>query len=395
MELVKIFGGDKRVEIIDRIYQEAFPPNERFGMNIIMRLANQGHLNVFALTQNDETVGLLITCEDEQTAYVCYFAIDKALRGHGLGGEAIRQACRLYQGKQVVLEIEALEKTSSNFSQRKRRESFYLRHGFAHTNRYIRYEGVTYELLFAGRQSFDEKAYDRLLDRRKNKNFRPVLFNAKQYSTYIFDLDGTLLDTLTDLTLSANFAVESVGCPPRTIQEINSFVGNGIELLIRRALPKDIPQADFEKAFEIFKAHYKQHCCDNTKPYDGITDMLRRLKAQGKRIAVVSNKADFAVCELCRDYFGDLIDICAGEKQGVRKKPAADMVLGVINELGVKPSECVYIGDSDVDVHTAENSGLDCISVLWGFRSEEHLIKHGAKAFAQTPGEICLFTYVE
>lgn len=392
MELVRIFGGDERLEKIDEIYQEAFPPQERFGLDIIMNLADQGYLNVFALMHGGDTAGMLITCVDEQTAYVCYFAIDKALRGQGLGGDAIEQIVSVYQGRQVVLEIEALDKTAENFSQRKRREGFYLRHGFAHTDRYIRYEGVTYELLFAGRQSFDSAAFDRLMDTRRNKDFKPIMFNAKAYSTYIFDLDGTLLDTLTDLMNSANFAVQSVGCPARTKQEICGFVGNGIKKLIERALPKCASQADFDRSFETFKAHYKQHCCDNTKPYDGILDMLRQLKAQGKKVAVVSNKADFATKELCRDYFGELVDICVGEKEGVRKKPAADTVLMVMQELGVTPEQCVYIGDSDVDIKTAENSGLDCISVLWGFRSEEFLIDHGAKVFAQTPGEICLLT---
>ena len=394
MKLLKIHGGDVRVGDIDRIYKEAFPPQERFGLDIIMRLADEEKLNVFALTESGRTVGMLVTCVDEQTAYVCYFAVDKAMRGKGLGGQALEQVCALYPGRQTVLEIESLDSSAEHFAQRKRRESFYLRHGFVHTNRYIRYEGVTYELLFAGRESFDSDAYDRLMDTRRSKDFQPMLFNAKAYSTYIFDLDGTLLDTLTDLTNSTNFAVQSVGCPAHTRQEVCGFVGNGIKKLIQRALPKDTPEADFDKAFDTFKSHYKLHCCDNTKPYEGIMDMLKTLRAQGKKVAVVSNKADFATKELCKDYFGSLIDVCVGEREGVRKKPAPDTVLKVMQELGSKPGECVYIGDSDVDIETAKNSGLDCISVLWGFRTEKFLIQNGAKVFAQSPNEVCLLTLV-
>lgn len=395
LELVKIFSGDERLKKIDEIYTEAFPPQERFGLDMIMKLADDGILDVYAVMHENKTAGMFIMCSGDNTAYVCYFAIDKALRGRGLGSETIKRICKLYPDKQIVLEIEVLDCSAENYTQRKRREEFYLRAGFRHTNRYIRYEGVTYEIMFSGKPELDKSGFDRIMDSRRSKDFQPVLFDAKAYSTYIFDLDGTLLDTLTDLTNSTNYAVQSLGFEPHSREQVCSFVGNGIKKLMQRALPKNISDEDFNKAFETFKAHYKQHCSDNTKPYDGIIDMLKTLRKCGKKIAVVSNKADFAVRELCKDYFGGLIDICIGEKEGVRKKPAPDTVISAMDALGSKPQECVYIGDSDVDIQTAANSGLDCISVLWGFRSEEFLCGHGAKVYAQTPREICLLTFAQ
>ena len=392
MKLERIYSGDSRAIELNEIYNEAFPPEERFGLDIILGLADKGELEVYAIMQGQNTAGMAVMCVDEKTAYVCYFAIEKNLRGNGLGGEAIEQISRMYQGRQTVLEIEVLDSTAANFPQRKRREKFYLDRGFSHTNRYIRYEHVTYEILFAGRNEFDSAAFDEMMNRRKSRHFQPMLFDAKKYSTYIFDLDGTLLDTLTDLTNSTNHAVQSIGCPTHTKEEVCSFVGNGIRKLIERALPSDIEQEKFNQAFETFKSHYGQHCNDNTKPYAGIMEMLRELKARGKKVAIVSNKADFAVKELCRNYFGELADISIGEKEGIRRKPAPDTVITAMEALGSRPEECVYIGDSDVDIETAKNSKMDCISVLWGFRSEEFLIDHGASAFAQCPNEICLLT---
>lgn len=394
MQIEKIYGGDERVSRIDEIYKDAFPPQERFGLDIIMRLADEGKFDVYAVMQQG-VAGMFIMYVYSRTAYVCFFAIDKNCRGKGLGSEVIAKICALYPDKQIVLEIEALDKTAENFTQRKRREAFYLRAGFKHTQRYIRYCGVTYEIMFSGAQTFDAADFDALMESRRNGDFQPVFFNAKAYTTYIFDLDGTLLDTLDDLTASTNFAALGAGGQAHTRDEVCGFVGNGIRKLMQRALPQDISDEEFEKAFAAFKAHYKDHCCDNTKPYAGIMDMLGSLKAQGKKVAVVSNKADFATRELCKDYFAELVDFCAGEKEGYRRKPAPDTVLRAMSELGSKPSECVYIGDSDVDIKTAENSGIDCISVLWGFRSEKFLSQNGARVFAQTPQEICLFTLTE
>ena len=392
MNLVKLQSGDARLAKIDEIYKEAFPPEERFPLEILMRLADKGVFTVFAITEGENTVGMMVISTNEKAAYICFFAVDKNYRGNGLGSDALNQVCGLYPDKQIVVEIEALDSTASNFAQRKRREGFYLRHGFAHTDRYIRYGGVSYEILFKGAEVYDPVPFENIMNSRRSAEFQPVFFNSKKYSTYIFDLDGTLLDTLTDLTNSANFAVQSVGCPTHTKQEVCSFVGNGIKKLIKRALPADATDEMFETAFSNFKSHYKEHCLDNTCPYDGIMDMLKALKASGKKVGVVSNKADFATRELCNDIFGDLVDFCAGERQGVERKPAPDTVLKAMDFLGAKPEDCVYIGDSDVDVKTAANAGIDCISVLWGFRSEKFLTENGAKTFAQTPNEILLLT---
>ncbi|MBQ1535918.1 MAG: HAD-IA family hydrolase [Ruminococcus sp.] len=392
MTLEKIKTGDERTETIKRIYTDSFPENERFGLDNILRLADEGALEVFAIMEKAVTAGMAVCCIHGSTAYICYIAIDKDMRGCGLGSRAVSGICNLYKGKQVVLEIETLDPCAENYPQRKQREGFYLRLGFAHTNKYIRYCGVTYELLFTGTDKFDSGDFDEFMQSRKEGSFQPVRFDARSYTTCIFDLDGTLLDTLDDLTASTNYAMRSVGCKEHTKEAVCSFVGNGIKKLIQRALPPDVPQSTFDKAFEVFKAHYGEHCFDSTKPYPGILSMMKELIKQGKKIAVVSNKADFAVKKLCRDYFGDLVHITIGEKEGVRKKPAPDTVIAALAQLGSTPEESVYIGDSDVDIQTALNSGMDCISVLWGFRSEEFLTRHGAKVFAQTPGEICLLT---
>ena len=392
MHLIKLHSGDERLAKIDNIYQRSFPPEERFPLPILMRLADKGIFSVFALTENDETVGMLVISAAEKTAYICFFAVDKEYRGKGLGSSALAQVCELYSDRQIVVEIEVLDPAASNFPQRKRREGFYLRHGFSHTGRFVRYGGVTYELLFLGTAPYDPVPFENFMNSRRSEDFQPVFFNSKNYSTYIFDLDGTLLDTLTDLTNSTNYAMQSVGCPTHTKQEVCSFVGNGIKKLIKRALPADASDEIFDTAFSNFKLHYKEHCLDNTRPYEGIMDMLKALKASGKKIAVVSNKADFATRELCNDIFGELIDFCAGEKEGVQRKPAPDTVLKAMENLGSVPEDCVYIGDSDVDVMTAANAGIDCISVLWGFRTEKFLTDKGALVFAQTPAEILLLT---
>ena len=394
MTLEKIKSGDERTDRINEIYTDSFPADERFGLDIILRLAAQGSLEVYAVMENGITAGMAVCCIHRQTAYICYLAIDKNMRGCGLGSSVVSRLCSLYKGKQVVLEIETLDPCAENYPQRKRREGFYLRLGFHHTDRYIRYCGVTYELLFTGTDKFDPDDFDKLMQTRRGGSFQPVMFDAKAYTTYIFDLDGTLLDTLDDLTASTNFAMRTVGCKEHTKEAVCGFVGNGIKKLIQRALPPDASPSTFDKAFEGFKTHYGEHCFDSTKPYPGILDMMKKLTEQGKKIAVVSNKADFAVKKLCRDYFGDLARVSIGEKEGVRKKPAPDTVLTALAQLGSTPEESVYIGDSDVDIQTALNSGMDCISVLWGFRSEEFLTRCGAKVFAQTPGEISLLTLV-
>lgn len=206
----------------------------------------------------------------------------------------------------------------------------------------------------------------------------------------IFDLDGTLLNTLDDLADSTNYALSRFGYPTRTIEEVRQFVGNGVAKLIERAIPEGKNNPNFEKCLAIFKENYAQNMYNKTVPYNGIIEMLSNLKSKGIKIAVVSNKFDLAVKELCKKYFESFIDFAAGENeaQGIRKKPAPDTVISVLNEFNFAPEDAVYVGDSDVDIMTAKNSQMPCISVTWGFRDEKFLLENGATILINAPSEI-------
>lgn len=210
------------------------------------------------------------------------------------------------------------------------------------------------------------------------------------YSTYIFDLDGTLLSTLGDLAASCNYALRTNGMPERTIDEVRQFVGNGVKKLMERAVPDGLQNPAFDKAYTDFRHHYMEHNLDTTQPYDGVMEMLGELQRQGKRVAVVSNKFYAATQELCRHFFGNLVQVAIGEREDIRKKPAPDTVLEAMRQLGVTADGAVYIGDSDVDIETARNSGMPCISVLWGFRDKDFLLEHGATTLVHKPEEILL-----
>ncbi len=209
------------------------------------------------------------------------------------------------------------------------------------------------------------------------------------YSTYIFDLDGTLLSTLDDLAASCNYALRTNNMPERTIDEVRRFVGNGVKKLMERAIPQGLQNANFEKTYSDFRNHYMQHNLDTTKPYDGIMDLLNELHRRGKKVAVVSNKFYAATQELCKHFFGStLVPVAIGEREDIRKKPAPDTVIEAMKQLGVTAEGAVYIGDSDVDIETARNSRMPCISVLWGFRDKEFLLEHGAKTLVDKPMDI-------
>jgi phosphoglycolate phosphatase len=213
-----------------------------------------------------------------------------------------------------------------------------------------------------------------------------------RYQTYVFDLDGTLLDTLGDLAASTNYALRTHGMPEHSLDDVRRFVGNGVRVLMERAVPQGVENPQFEAAFQTFREHYMQHSLDTTKPYDGILETLETLKAEDCRLAVVSNKMMAATQELCRHFFRDTIEVAIGEHeaQGIRKKPAPDTVNEAFRQLGVGKERAVYVGDSDVDILTARNSGLPCISVLWGFRDRDFLIQHGAETFISAPSELLL-----
>ena len=218
------------------------------------------------------------------------------------------------------------------------------------------------------------------------------------FSTYIFDLDGTLLDTLNDLAAAVNYALRSHEMPEHSLDDVRRFVGNGVRKLMERAVPNGTENPDFEAAFATFRQYYMAHSLDTTRPYEGIPETLAALKARGCRLAVVSNKMMAATQELCQHFFPDTIEVAIGENEaaGIRKKPAPDTVFAALNALSSpesnleepRQSSAVYVGDSDVDIETARHAGIPCISVLWGFRDRDFLIKHGAKTFISAPSEL-------
>ena len=210
------------------------------------------------------------------------------------------------------------------------------------------------------------------------------------FSTYIFDLDGTLLDTLGDLAASVNYALRTHGMPEHSVDDVRRFVGNGVRKLMERAVPDGADNPRFDAAFATFRQHYMAHSLDTTRPYEGIPEALEALKARGCHLAVVSNKMMAATQELCRHFFPDTIEVAIGEDEaaGIRRKPAPDTVFAALKALGVGKENAAYVGDSDVDIQTARNAGLPCISVLWGFRDRDFLICHGAQTFITHPAEL-------
>lgn len=208
---------------------------------------------------------------------------------------------------------------------------------------------------------------------------------------FIFDLDGTLLNTLNDLAASTNYALRSSDMPERTIEEVRMFVGNGVKKLMERAIPNGLSNPRFEETYAIFRKHYLEHSLDTTKPYDGIPEVLAELKRRGKKLAIVSNKFYAATQELAKHFFPETVSVAIGERENIRKKPAPDTVLEAMRQLGVGKEGTVYIGDSDVDIDTARNTGVPCISVLWGFRDREFLIEHGATHLIGRPDELLAF----
>ena len=210
--------------------------------------------------------------------------------------------------------------------------------------------------------------------------------------TIIFDLDGTLLNSLEDLRVSVNYALYGFKYPKQTLDIVRRNVGNGIEKLMERSLPDGKDNVNYEVCLEIFKEHYKTHMSVNTKPYPHIIETLAALKSRGYKLAVVSNKFDAAVKPLCQKYFKSLIDVAIGQSKDTKKKPAPDTVYMALDELESSAETSIYVGDSEVDIQTAKNSGMDCISVSWGFKTKEFLEQNGASVIIDNPLEI--FNYI-
>lgn len=220
---------------------------------------------------------------------------------------------------------------------------------------------------------------------------KDIFFRKRDWmrpDTVIFDLDGTLLDTLDDLADSVNHALSACGMPQRTLDEVRAFVGNGVGNLIARAVPAGTKEEQCKHCLDCFRAHYLVNMENKTAPYPGTLDLLKQLKNEGRRLAVVSNKLDVAVKDLVQNHFEGLITVAVGERPGMARKPARDMVLFALEELGSDIGQAVYVGDSEVDLETAKNAGLPCISVTWGFRDGRFLLERGASHVANSIEEL-------
>lgn len=206
--------------------------------------------------------------------------------------------------------------------------------------------------------------------------------------TVIFDLDGTLLNTLDDLTDSVNFALGEMGYPLHTADEVRMMVGNSVVYLIEKALPEGVDKETFDKTLALFESHYQTNMRNKTVPYDGIMPMLEKVKADGYKMAVVSNKPDVFTKELVSELFGEYIPLAIGRSDDMPRKPAPDMVLYAMDKLGSDKNTTVYVGDSEVDAVTSKNAGLPCVGCLWGFRDRETLESAGAEYIVSSPDEL-------
>ncbi|MBD5547236.1 MAG: HAD-IA family hydrolase [Lachnospiraceae bacterium] len=222
---------------------------------------------------------------------------------------------------------------------------------------------------------------------------KKALLREKKYEAVIFDLDGTLLNTLEDLKDSVNYGLKKNHMPERTLEEIRHFVGNGVQRLVALAVPEGTGVEEQNKVFAAFKEHYKKHCNDKTDLYPGIQELLTELKKRGFSMAIVSNKLQEGVDALSKQYFESYLGTAIGTREGLRKKPAPDSVLEALRLLNIPKEHAVYVGDSEVDIATAQNTQMDCITVTWGFRTKEEQKAAGADVFVDRPEEIIPLLY--
>ena len=205
---------------------------------------------------------------------------------------------------------------------------------------------------------------------------------------YIFDMDGTILNTIDDIAGAINYVLDIHGYPRHTVDEVKSFVGNGLKRALELSLPDGVAGDVLNQLFTELVAYYNEHSNIMTRPYEGIVEVIHKLREQGKIVAVVSNKRVEAVRDLCDIYFAGCFDMALGDQDGIARKPAPDMTNMVIEHYGILKDKCVYIGDSDVDLMTARNTEIDCIAVTWGFRTREFLVEHGAEIIVDSPWEL-------
>lgn len=210
----------------------------------------------------------------------------------------------------------------------------------------------------------------------------------KKYDTVVFDMDGTLLNTLEDLHDAMNYILNRHGYPEKSLEEVRCAVGNGAGRFMRDMLPGGEQNPDYGKLLEEYGKYYQSHAQIKTRPYQGNVELLERLKERGVRLAIVSNKGDASVKELNRRYFGDLIETAVGERPGIRRKPEPDSVLEALRVLGSSRERAVYVGDSEVDYHTAANAGMACVLVSWGFRCRKQLEELGPEYIIDRPEEL-------
>jgi phosphoglycolate phosphatase len=208
------------------------------------------------------------------------------------------------------------------------------------------------------------------------------------YAAILFDMDGTLMETLEDIADSLNAILRQLGCPERRMDEVRAFVGNGAEMLVRRAMPEGSGEEEITRALTLYQAHYAAHCREKTQPYEGIVPLLEALKRAGRSVAVVSNKPEGALRTLCDEYFEGLVQVVSGDLPGRRRKPWPDMADAALAALGAERKDAVYVGDSEVDVQTGRNAELPVIAVSWGFRGREKLEAAGAETIVDTPEEL-------
>lgn len=204
----------------------------------------------------------------------------------------------------------------------------------------------------------------------------------------IFDLDGTLLDTVEDLHISLNYALKAHNLPLKTKQETTAMLGNGIDILVAKAINSDTTTPIFNSVFTTFKEYYSQHLNDNTAPYPQIIELLEHLKQQNIKTGIVSNKFDYGVKELHKKFFTNLIDYAQGIDENIKKKPSPDAIFAIIDKLNAQNEKNIFVGDSEVDIETAQNANIPCISVSWGFKTKEFLIQHNATHIIDTPLEL-------